>query len=74
MIFWIIKRCDIELIFKLVNIKESLQEVNAAKIVIKSRLYFILIPVKKRAHYIVESSAKIRIREVYIDKICWMEA
>jgi hypothetical protein len=56
MIFQIIKRFDIELILKLVNKKESLQEVKAIKIVIKNRLYFILLPVRKRAHYVVERS------------------
>ena len=56
MIFQIIKRSDIELILKLVNKKESLQEVKAIKIVIKNRLYFILLPVRKRAHYVVERS------------------
>jgi hypothetical protein len=63
MIFQIIKRFDIELILKLVNKKESLQEVKAGKIIIKRRLYFILLPVRKRAHYVVE-----------IDRICWMDA
>jgi hypothetical protein len=74
MIFEIIKRFDIELIFGLVNKKESLQEVKASKIVIKSRLCFILLPVRKRAHYVVEISTKLCIREVYVDKICWMDA
>ena len=49
----------IEFILGLVNKKESLQRVNAAKIDLKRELYFILGPLEKRAHYVVESESEI---------------
>ena len=44
----------IEFSLGLVNKKELLQRVNAAKIDLKRELYFILGPLEKRAHYVVE--------------------
>lgn len=58
-----VKGVDIELIFRLVNKKGSLQRVNAPKIVIKNGLYFILWRLKKRAPHVVE-----------IDNNCWIAA
>jgi hypothetical protein len=59
-----VKREHIELIFSLVNKKALFQRVNAIKIVIKNGSYFILNPVKKKAHYVVEGSTKLHIGKV----------